>query len=71
MRVCQPSPHVREHILHADHSSPEAESTEEEGAGKGWENRRKGKKEEKKRRGPELIIMQDAESVAKRGRVVL
>lgn len=38
VRLCQPSPHVAEHTLHADHSSPEAESTEEEGLGKGWED---------------------------------
>lgn len=69
MRLCQPSPHVAEHTLHADHSSPEAESTEEVG----WVKNRgiEGEKEEKERRGPELITMQDAASVAKRGRVVV
>lgn len=36
MRLCQPSPQVAEHTLHADHSSPEDESTEEYGTGKGW-----------------------------------
>lgn len=31
VRLCQPSPHVAEHTLHGDHSSPTGEST-----GVGW-----------------------------------
>lgn len=38
---------MTEHTLHADHSSPEAESTEEEGVGKGWEDRGRKRKERK------------------------
>lgn len=68
---------MAEHTLHADHSSPEAESTEEGGGevgvGKGKQDRRRKrrKRKGKERRGPELIIMQDAASEAKRGRAVV
>lgn len=75
MRLCQPSPHVLEHTLHADHSSPDADSA---GHSTAWDTRREGAAEPGRRRrrgeegeegeGPKLISMQEDPSTLKRRR---